>query len=368
MNKLLIFVLFCFSILFFGCAENTLDISEIQKYNIVDNGKINDTVYIQINPVWDYQGFNNPQDILIGRDQFVYVADTDNDRIVMMNLNGQILGEKSIKKPVAIAQDYLMNLIVCAQFDTVTDNTNRNYSAVFKIDMAGKNGSNGHNLNSASIQRILPKTSYDFSKNDRVYTGAAVFFDNSFIISRKGPSNSNLVDPDNVVLIYKNINNENGDRIDVASGRIPLLTAEGTGLLSANKLSSVTTFNKKNYDVIITLTGNNSFKTQWLQYVTTSDFTGYSNKISPASGELMKINKFLSPEDVTIDNAGNIFVVDAAKDSVYKFNTNGDELQSFGGTEIFKNPCGLAFYNRTLYVADTGNNRILRFVLSTELD
>ncbi len=43
-----------------------------------------DTVYVQLNPVWE--GFNNPQDIYVGRDPFIYVADTDNDRVVMMNL------------------------------------------------------------------------------------------------------------------------------------------------------------------------------------------------------------------------------------------------------------------------------------------
>ncbi len=55
-----------------------------------------DTVYVQLSPAWE--GFNNPQDIYIGKEPFIYVADTDNDRIVMMNLAGQILSTRTIKK------------------------------------------------------------------------------------------------------------------------------------------------------------------------------------------------------------------------------------------------------------------------------
>ncbi len=92
------------------------DISEID----TGDGNVNfggDTVYVEVKPEWG--GFNRPQDVMVGREPFIYVADTDNNRIVMMNLNGQILGIRSIKKPVALAQDYKLNLIVCAQFDTL---------------------------------------------------------------------------------------------------------------------------------------------------------------------------------------------------------------------------------------------------------
>ncbi len=74
-----------------------------------------------------------------------------------------------------------------------------------------------------------------------------------------------------------------------------------------------------------------------------------------------------SLKDVRSMRSGNIFVVDAAKDSVYKFNAFGNELQSFGGRDIFNNPHGVAFFDRTLYIADSGNNRILRFILSTDI-
>ena len=76
---------------------------------------------------------------------------------------------------------------------------------------------------------------------------------------------------------------------------------------------------------------------------------------------------FKNPEGATVDNAGNIYIADAETDSVFKFNSFGDLLISFGGPEKFSNPFGVAFFDKTLYVADTGNDRIVRFILSTDL-
>jgi DNA-binding beta-propeller fold protein YncE len=83
--------------------------------------------------------------------------------------------------------------------------------------------------------------------------------------------------------------------------------------------------------------------------------------------EFSKPNRFVQPAGSTVDPSGNIFIVDAAKDSVFKFNAFGNELQSFGGSEVFNKPSGVAFNNKTLYIADSGNNRILRFILSTDI-
>jgi DNA-binding beta-propeller fold protein YncE len=107
---------------------------------------------------------------------------------------------------------------------------------------------------------------------------------------------------------------------------------------------------------------------QWFEYISNSDFEGYQNKLGAFSSDLMVVDKFGKPEGVTLDNANNIYVADAEKDSVFKFNSFGDELESFGGTEVMSSPYAVAYHDRTLYVLDTGNNRIIRFILSTEID
>ena len=88
------------------------------------------------------------QKILLSEENhLVYVADTDNNQIVMLNLDGQRLRTRSIKHPVAIAQDYRLNLIVCAQFDTL----GQTFSAVYKIDLVASN----HDLATAPMRRII---------------------------------------------------------------------------------------------------------------------------------------------------------------------------------------------------------------------
>lgn len=317
-----------------------------------------DTLYVRLNPAWE--GFKKPQDVLVGREPFIYVADTENDRIVMMNLDGGILGTRSIKRPIALAQDYKLNLLVCAQFDTTVNGVTQNFSAVYKIDLF----SAGHNIENAPIKMLLPQAA-DLNKPERVYTGVAVFYDNSFLVARKGPNNTNLVDPDNSILNFKPVR---GTGRDTLIGRVPLLNPTSGGIMSVNNVSSLTSFNRSNYDVIVTLTGINSFKTQWLEYITSTDFTGYQMKYMPEERFMMSTGLFTRPEGATTDNSGNIYVVESDSSRIYRFNSNGELTISFGDTTIFKQPYGVAHFDRILYVADTGNDRILRFVLSTEIN
>ncbi len=318
-----------------------------------------DTVYVQLNPPWE--GFNNPNAIFIGNEPFIYVADTDNNRIVMMNLAGTILGIREIKRPVAISQDYQLNLIVCAEFDTA----GVTYGAVFKLDLF----SAGHDIANAPLRRVLPRpgVSADLKPNVR-FTGVCTFYDNSFYIARTGPSNSSIFDPDNSILVFEKKTLSNGIKVDTLIGRLPALEPLGSGIKTANGISSLTSFKRRNNDFIMTLTGTpTSFKTQWLFYNFASETPGYETKLSPFGSDMMVANKFKRPEGAALDNSGNIFVADSEADSVYKFNSFGDELQSFGGSDKFNQPSAVAFFDRTLYVVDRGNNRILRFILSTDL-
>lgn len=349
------FFLISFSLLIFlSCAD---------KFELPTNtgglGNIKgDTNYVQINPPWE--GFNKPQDIFIGNEPFVYVADTDNNRIVMMNLAGTVLGTREIKKPIAIAQDYQLNLIVCAEFDTL----GQTFSAVYKINLVAAS----HNISNAPIVRLLPRPGIASDLNSLIkYTGVTVFFDNSFYVARSGPNNSSLFNPDNSILIFQKKILPDGSKKDTLIGRLPSLEPTGTGILSTNNISSLASFKRRNIDFIMTLTGNTNFKTQWLFYNYASETPGYESRLAPNASKFMLPNKFSRPEGVTVDNFGNIYVADADRDSIYKFNSFGDEYHSFGGRAIFKEPYAVAFFDRTLYVADKGNNRILRFILSTDL-
>lgn len=362
MNKRFYLGILFLVIFFAGCGEK-LDLSVFQDDKQGSN-ITGDTVYIKLTPDWE--SFNQPEDILIGKDIFIYVADKGNDRVVMLNLNGDVLGNLPIKQPVELAQDYRLNLLVCAKFDTLVNNVPVSVSAVYKVNMTGAN----HNIASASVTRLLPKPGAGITEMDRriEYTGLAVFYNNSFYVSRRGPNNGSFVDPDNSILIFLPKESPAGERSDTLIGRVPLLEPTGTGILSANRISSLTAFNARNIDFIMTLQGENAFKTQVLTYVISQQGEQYEIKIRPGSGEeLMRAGKFETPEDVTLDRSGNIYVADSQKDSIYIFNSFGDELNSFGGLSFFREPSAVAHFDRTLYVADRQLNKIFRFTLSTEL-
>jgi hypothetical protein len=359
-NKIELIILSVVIAFFLSCSDK-FDLTDID----TGDGNVNvggDTVYVQVNPEW--AGFNRPQDVMVGREPFIYIADTDNNRIVMMNLDGQILGSRSIQNPVALAQDYKLNIIVCAQFDTIVSGQSRTFSAVYKLDLV----SVSHQIAIAPITRLLPRAN-DLNRPLVEYTGACVFYNNMFYISRKGPNNISFVDPDNSLLIF--IPKKLIDGVsegDTLIGRVPNIDPLGQGPVSAYDISSLASFNNQSIDIIITLTGGTSFKANWLHYQITPIDQKYVSNFSPGSGtDLVIPNSFERPEGCALDNSGNIFISDAGRDSIYKFNSFGDKLQSFGGPEIFNQPYGVAFFNKTLYVADTGNNRILRFILSTEL-
>ncbi len=361
MKKIFILVGFIIALYSAGCSDK-LDINQFNSAT-GDNNVTGDTVYIQITPSWE--GFNHPSDIIVGNEPFIYVADTDNDRIVMLNIAGQVLGTRTIKKPIAIAQDYKLNLIVVAQFDTtIVGAGTKTFSAVYKFNMVAA----GHHIENAPVSRLLPQTK-DLNRPDREYTGVTVFDDNSFYVSRKGPFNTSFIDPDNSILIFSAKSLITGLPGDTLIGRVPNISPVGTGLVSAYNISSIRSLRKKgSKDLIVTLTGEgNSFKSQWLTWVENTEQSGYVSKLQASASEFMKINKFKQPMGSTIDGYGNIFIADATTDSVYKFNSSGEELQSFGGPKVFSGPTSVAYFDKTLYVVDKNNNRIARFVLSTEL-
>ena len=80
-----------------------------------------------------------------------------------------------------------------------------------------------------------------------------------------------------------------------------------------------------------------------------------------------------TPQKSAVDDNNNVYVIDSARDSLYKFNNLGAlRSESFGGTgsgeNQFSNPFGVAVFNRVVYIADTGNGRIVRYKLSTDLN
>ena len=75
--------------------------------------------------------------------------------------------------------------------------------------------------------------------------------------------------------------------------------------------------------------------------------------------------QFNVPAGVTVDEAGNVWVVDNANDRIEEFNEKGEYLQKFGaagsGAGQLSEPKYLTMSGGHLYVADGGNNRVDEF-------
>jgi hypothetical protein len=326
--------------------------------------------YIHINPDWTVANsipYKNPHAILLGKEPFIYVCDTDNDRIVMLNTAGTVLGTLGIKKPTAISQDYRLNLIVCAEYDTVFNGTANTYSAVYKIDLVAVN----HIIANAKPKLILPRTDDIINHPLCKFTAVTAFYNNSYYVARTGPNNTSISDPDNSIIPFVYVDQYHDTTL---SNRVPNIDPLGSGFITANGINCMTSFNKKNLDFIATfnkgVVKETVFKAQWFHYFSSIDSVGYSSGIDQSTeAAFVRPDRFGAPTGCCVDASGNIFIADGdpGKDSVFKFSPSGDELQSFGGPTWFSKPAGVAFFDNTLYVLDSQKNMIRRFILSTDI-
>ncbi len=317
---------------------------------------VGDTTYVEITP--PFEGFNGPRALLIGNDQLMYVADTKNNRVVMMNLAGQILGQRAILQPVCIAQDLRLDLLIGGAIVVTSGDT---IGAVFRIKMVlGQ-----HNLATARLDTVWKEP----ARPRRRFVGIGVLPDNKYLVVRRGPDNSSFVDPDSRVLLF--------NATDVFQTPLgDFVTRAGSGITDINLPTSIAIFPKSSDFVLTQQFDGIAYGALWMVYHRNPEFEGWLPRYDPALPEqrtvdFVRPNRFIEPLGVVIDERRrDIFIVDAALDSVIKFDSRGRfKNESFGFARSggrLRKPSGVAFFDRTLYVSDIGTNRIYRFRLSTD--
>jgi hypothetical protein len=78
-------------------------------------GVIGETTYVQLDPPWDAAHgftFNNPHKLIVGRDTYIYIADTDNNRVVRLDAHGTTQATYAVPHPIGLTQDELLRLLV----------------------------------------------------------------------------------------------------------------------------------------------------------------------------------------------------------------------------------------------------------------
>ena len=345
-----------------------------------------DTTYVQISPVWAEAGripFREPEDIFIGYDTYLYIADTGNDRIVKMDRRGEFIAEYPVHHPISVAQDPLLRLATVSgqsriylkdifdekPFQQVFAFEDEFDTLVFIVDSSLVIDSTFY---PDSLDTVLVVDTLE-ALVDTVNTSIRA------IAATPIPEEEYLFFTcDQTTHTYGGIGGEKHQRDQISSFTLEL---KDTALL-LNYLGPAVS---KGGDLgktifpsgIFTYPHRDHFRIAFTQGYTPNGAQILNGRtyrpVIPRtdSTELYFPAMFGVAEDVTVDEFDNIYVVDASRHSVSKFDSNGRLLLRFGsfgsGNKEFKRPKGIAYYNKTLYVADTGNNRILRFKLSTDI-
>jgi hypothetical protein len=361
-NKILnifyfVFICALLSNFIISCGDKT----DLSQFPITTGGTdttFNDTTYVQQSPDWTQ--FNHPEALIVGKEPLLYISDTRNNRVVQMNIAGGEIGSLSMLNPRALAQDNNFDLLVIADSVTTLSDT---ISVVYRIQLVNIGGI----ISNATKHAVITSDfATPISSRRRRFTGISTYPDNSFIITRVGPDNVSPIDPDNALIKVKGLFTV--QQYSILTG----FATTGNGIYSIENTSAISTIPNSSTDFIITRsTPDYAFKVEWFEF---DNITGaYLPKFLPEDNvDMVRIQLGL-PQDVTFDNSNNVYVIDSDRDSLYKFSNSGKlRSESFGGTgngqNKFNNPMGVAWFNKVLYIADTDNNRIVRFKLSTDLN
>ncbi len=366
-----LFILFFSFLVLLSCSHDKIG----EPTAPTDYKNLNKVVYNMLNPILDNEHgyhFNQPADIYIGVDNFVYVCNTGANEIIMMDMGGGIQGiSQAIPHPEAITQNDSLQLLV-------VNKTNK----IFKIDLVAAN----HILGNAPVETVFEQA----SKPTRQFTGISVYNGFEYYVTVVDTADSSQS------FVYEFYSN------NIFKGEIrePSLTTNGTALSSVTAPTSIVSLREEYLDIsskentiefLFTQKGRtsqieNAYK---FQYITTRSFEGdriLTANTSLIGSDIYATDKFWNLEDVAIDRNGYIFIVDAGKSSYepgttqylpgfYRFvASSGKQLQAvlgFGsGPRMFNNPKGIAITpfveDQIVYVADTGNNRIMMFQLSNQ--
>ena len=371
-------------------------------------GQFNEADYVALFPFFSRAGnggvLDAPKDIYVGYDRFIYIVDAQG--LHVLDLSGRPAAFIDIPGgATSVIQDRRFHMYVTARKDTTIEG--RTWSLPVVLHYA--------NITSGSPQLVdtiwhpFDDDSRKFNLPDPVdtdeeveFTGVAVLYNNNIFVSRRGPVNdrTSVIIPHNTVLEFstEGINTQAIVALD------PNRQNVRSAIFPADILTFVHPPQRDRFPVSKDFVIAQSSPVEPLRFavlsilaVETSDGIEYrpdtprlTIATNPERGDgfLYEEFKFDNPTDLAFaaDETNYMFVLDDVKDSVFVFTASGVEgvapppgststkpvIVSFGGpgdgATQFNNPQGLAYFDRVLYVADTGNNRISRFKLNTDFE
>jgi len=350
-----------------------------------------EVAYVPVQPILNQ--FASPTDIIAGFDELIYVVDNGSQEVIALDQSGREVGRRFIQGAKTMAQDRSLDLLVIG---TITDTINSSIvrSCIYRLDLST---SMGYGLRFAEftdtiIHPFYFKSSSISSDQDVSLNNIAVLADNSFYVTRTGPRTTPT--RDDAILLFDNTG-KFITPLEVTDSRgavYPDFFKDPIGITSLVKPPQINVDSRGDF-IFTSVDPNGVLKVQYIEKLESVDGTAYTPKVN-FSADTTLANSFINepfkfdrPLDVEYagDGTNYIFVVDAEKDSLYQFTSNGLEgvepppasgetkfiKTSFGGTGIgamqFNEPTAVAYKSRILYVADKGNGRVLRFKLTLDI-
>jgi DNA-binding beta-propeller fold protein YncE len=308
-----------------------------------------DTTYVRLSPIWDtgHLGteLSDPSDIVVSRDGYVYVADTGNDRILVLSRSGAVLGgcfdSLRVDSPQGVDLDSKLNLCIVNGTRTVYHWTPLyNLLGVFNSPVeplyvdpdpdasfvgvaAGRYGSTSGEaslvyVTDAGTDRLLELA----VSLDSTATGEKGYVVYSAVLSRT-------------------------------------IARHGSGAGTVADPRGITTDSYSSIYFTLARNGGN-FLAQKLDYATGLVAWSFDS-------DIMDLYQFNNPLDIALDESGHIFVADEGSREVKKFGTTGNLINlgdSGLAAESFNEPTSVWVDEDVLYVVDAGLHSILRYVPS----
>lgn len=381
--------------------DSTVD--DVLRQGAIDPNVIQQVVgYVPILPIWG--GFISPTDVFVGYDELVYVVESGgpNPGLHILDLKGDRQNFIPIPGATKVTQDRRLHTYVLGRIDEERNGEMYNLAAVYVLTQTGT-------FDPTFIDTLVHPRN-DLSRNNTnfrgifdeqvEFTGIAATHDNEFYLSRRGPTNSltSTAVPDNAVLVYRSDRSNNGSARGLNPTTSSLRSAVSVSGLASLLAPPQLVFGMSNSKDFILLQSNPTaeYKALWIRQIDnpetgisfTENATLLNFDTSRADRFLYEGFRFTNPTDICIapDETGYIFIIDSERDSLYQFSPLGFEgvnpppasgitkqvLASFGGRGLgpfqFNQPQGVAYFRRVVYVADTGNGRIMRYKLSIDLE
>jgi hypothetical protein len=293
-----------------------------------------------------------------------------------------------------IVQDRALELLALGTFDTLGTTLQALYR--IHLDNAGGYGLQNGQIVRKVLHPFYYKSTFAPGQDDLVaLNGIGLKADNSYYLTRSGPSTSPVFGPDDAVVRFTS----DDDFISTVSVNTSLGILndyfETPFGITTKAQPPQSPFVNTEWDFVFSsLSASSQLKVQYINVIASEGGTDYFveelpvGDTSKADGFLYSPGRFAAPMDVAYSGDGTnyIFVVDREKDSLYQFTNTGLEgvkapagssstkniKVSFGGTGVglsqFNEPTGVAYYDQIVYVADAGNGRVLRFKLTTDFD